>query len=339
MNSADLQSFHAEERSSVSTNGGRITDSLITTGEFNNVWPNALKAERIAGSTLHRKIFEKANDDADGTLIAPQFWQDMPTEADDYVIFFEGTDRDTEAGITGSERKFGAANLLSDITGNPSTFVVIVEDSTLASGAQAIFKDGDTIRLTDMVTPTSGTGNEEFLTINGTPSVASSVQVTITVDQVIANDYLVADAGRVMSVWEPSDIETSQSAHSVTTAGTGDYDYSTYSLTLDNIGTVNDELTFTWTDATHFTCVGASGISYGSGQIGTNFIPENPDWTGKPYFTLLTAGFSGVWASGDTFTVTLVGAYVSRWFKRIIPAATASLSGNKVVSVTAGEFA
>lgn len=336
MNSSDLQSFKSTEYSSAGTNGGRITNQQIQTGQTNNIWPNVLKAERIAGSSLYRKVFEKVNDTNNGKLLAPKFWIDKPTEAGDWVVFFVGTASDTQADITGSERKYGCANLLNDISGNPSTFTVNVEDSSLASGTNAIFQINDVIRITNKDTPTSGTGTEQFLTISSVPTVANDTEVTITVAETIDDDYSASNT-RVMTVWEPGDIECTQANHTVTTAGDGDYDFASYPLLLDNIGTVTDSLTYEFTDATHFTLTGTSGITYGSGDTSTDFEPQNPDWNRK-YQTLEAAGFSGTFAAGDTITVDVTGAYVARWFLRVVPANVGSLSGNKVISVFAGEY-
>ncbi|MCK4815584.1 hypothetical protein KA005_07435, partial [bacterium] len=151
----DLQYFHAEERSEAATNGGKISNDLITTGVLNNVWPNVSKAQRDAGHILHRKLFFKVNDDTDGTLTAPQVFIDLTTEGGDRIIAFVATSTDTQADITGSERKYGAAPLDADLAAasGPVTFDVVVEDISLATGTDAIFKVSDKIRLTDKVNP------------------------------------------------------------------------------------------------------------------------------------------------------------------------------------------
>ena len=333
---SDILTFLSAEVSSASTNGGRRSYNQVISGVINNVWPHVTKAERTSGSTLHRFLYTLAGDDTDGTLISADEFIDSPTEGEDYVITFEMPYGSTQADITGSERKYGASVLQADVAAasGPVTFNVTVEHTDLASGTNAIFVIGDSIRITDKVTPDAVAGNEEFLTLTNVSNVAELV--TLTVSEDLANSYTVASNTRVMSIISYGDIKTSSDNYVVTTVGDGDYDYTSYPIILDNLGTEEDSLTFTWTDATHFTCTGSSGNNYGSGDTGTDFIPTNPN-NSKPYFTLEYLGFSGTWAGGDTFTIDVHESSFLTCLKRVVPAACASLANNKVTSVITGE--
>ena len=333
----DIKTYHAAEVSALATNGGRMGINEVISGVVNNVWPHVPRAERLAGAVLHRKLFDKAADDTDGTLLAAQKWIDRPTLGEDLIVAFAGTQTDTQGDLSGSERKYGAAYIKTDIAASGSTFTVTVEDASLASGPDAIFQDGDPIRFTDKLTPDAVAGNEEFLTISGVPTVVG-LDVTITVAEVIANGYAVIDEARVMSIMDKGDIKCSVDTFLVTAAGTGAYDDSTYPIICDNIGTVEDAITLQFTDATHYTVTGSSGIAYGSGDTATDFIPMNGDFS-KPYFTLLAAGFSGTFAAGDTITWNIHPAAFAYWLRRTVPAGCASLANNKVTTVTAGESA
>ncbi len=330
----DIKSYHAAERSKADTNGGRMSANEIISGVVNNVWPHVPRAQRLAGDTLHRKVFIKAADDDDGKLMAAQEYIDKPTAGEDSIVAFVATMTDTQADITGNERKYGAAVLQANITGNPSTFTVTVENAALASGTDAIFQDGDDIRLTDKTTPDASSGTEELLTITGTPSVSGN-DVTITVTTAIANDYT-AGAAWAASIIDIGDTECSTDTFVDTSVGDGAYDDSLYPVICDNIGTVEDAITLEFTDATHFTVTGASGIAYGSGDTATDFIPNNSDFT-KPYFTLEAAGFSGTWAAADTITFNIHPAAFAIWLRRTVPSGCASLANNKVTTVTTGE--
>ncbi|MBU1140878.1 MAG: hypothetical protein KKA76_18030 [Proteobacteria bacterium] len=333
----DIKTYHAAEVSALATNGGRMSVNQVISGVVNNVWPHVPRAERLAGAVLHRKLFDKAADDTDGTLLATQKWIDRPTLGEDRIVAFAGTQTDTQADITGNERKYGAAYLKTDIAAGVSTFVVTVEDAALASGTDAIFQDGDPIRLTNMATPDAATGTEEFLTISGAPTVLG-LDVTITVAEVIANPYTVVGESRAMSIMDKGDIACSVENFQVTAAGTGAYDNINYPVICDNIGTVEDSITLQFTDATHFNVIGSSGIAYGSGDTATDFSPSNPDFT-KPYFTLEAAGFSGIFAAGDAITWDIHPAAFAYWLRRTVPAGCASLANNKLTAVTAGESA
>ena len=332
--SSEIKCYKSETASSDDTNGGRMSTNEVISGVVNNVWPHVLKAERNAGSTLYRKLFFKVANDNDEKLIATSIFDDIPTPAGDYIVFWEGTQTDTQATAKNhSGRVYGAANLHSDVSSGSSTIVVDVEDSSITG----IFQDGDKIRLTDMDDPNAATGNEEELTISGAPSV-SGTQVTITVAETIGNDYTVAGGGRVMSLLQVGDIEaTSDNWAESSTSGT--YDEGSYPVIPDAIGTIEQSVTLTFTDATHFTATSnVSGVTLGSGDTSTDFSPNNPDFN-KPYFTLEAAGWDGTWAQNDTVTFDTHPAAEAVWFKRVVPAGTASMANNKNVSCVSGESA
>lgn len=329
--------------SDVSANGGLMDNSsVVTSGVVNNVWPSVFKAERLAGSTKYRKTFLKIANDDDETLFNPQVWMDIITQGDDWQLFFAGTQDDVQGDITGSEDCYGCASLNANITAGVSVIVVDVEDASLApGGADEIFRDGDTIRITNKDTPSSVTGTEEDHVISGTPTV-STLEVTITIVGTTANAYNTDDntnGTRIMSLLEPSDIACAYSSFVDTTAGDGVYDDGTYPPIMDNIGTIDQTITITFTDATNFGAVSdVSGVTLSGGAIGGDWIPSNPTFT-KPYVTLETAGFSGTWANGDTIVFHTSPASLGIWQKRVVPAAAASLTGNKAVVVFSGESA
>jgi len=331
---AELEFYKSKVVGSTTTNGGRMSAVEAISGVVNNVWPHVLKAERDAGSTLYRKLFAKVSNDADETLLSPDLWNDIETAAGDYIILFPGTQRDTQATFASySGTVYGCANLNADITAGGSTFALLLPHADFAD----CFPDGANIRLTDMDDPESVTGNEELLTVNGTPSLAGLV-LTVTVDETIANSYTVAGGGRAMSLYSPGDIETAFDNWVETCAGSGTYDEGSYQPVLDNIGTVDETWTLTFTDATNFTVVGDSLGTIGSGTTGGDFAPSNADFS-KPYFTLESAGWAGTWAAGDTIVFQTHPAAAPFILKRVVPAGASSLAGNKNTTALSGESA
>lgn len=330
---SDIKTFLSAVVSSDSSNGGLRSNNEVVSGVVNNVWPHVPKAERLAGSTLYRKLFTIGEVALVETLIAATLNLFRPTPANDWVIGF--TDSVTKVNTQASwspSRVYGSAWLKTDVTATSSTFTVTVEDASLTG----MYADGDTIVITDKLTPDAVSGNSEIHVISGTPSISSN-DVTITIVGTLANDYDVADETFVASVMDIGDVETGTSNYVVTTVGTGDYNYSSYPIICTNKGTVEDSLTFTFTDTTHFTCAGSvTGIDYGSGETGIDFSPSNAEKSAL-YFTLEAAGFSGAWAGGDTLTVDISDASFPYVLKRVVPAACASLAGNLCTSVTEGE--
>ena len=327
---AELQFFAPATVDDTSSNGGRMSSTQLTSGGIENTFEHVQKAERDTGSIKYRKVFCKVSNDDNSTLLAPQIWIDSPTPADDWVTLFEGTQIDTQGGI-GTPRLYGCGSLNANVSAAGTSIVADVEDATLTG----VFVDGDTIRITDKVNPGDVAGNEEFHVINGTPSV-SGTEVTITLTSELANDFTTASNTRIMSVYEPSDVECTTDNWVETSAGTGTFDETTYPVENDNIGTIEQEWTLTFTGATIFTVEGDSVGFIDSGDTGTDYAYDNPDFTGKPYFTLESGGWLGTWASGDTLVFQTHPASAPIWEKRVVPAGAVS-SGNKAVLVIAGE--
>lgn len=327
----ELQAYKSQVVTNDSTNGGRMSNNQIISGVLQNVFPHVFSNDRQAGLTTRRKLFFKVANDADETLNNPAVCLDGPTSGEDWVFFHVGTQRDTQNDITGSERKYVAGVTTAQASAGGSTLVVDVEDSSLTNG----FLDADTIRVTDKLTPDSGTGNEEEHTISGTPSV-SGTEVTITISGTLANTY--AAGAKVSSKYVPSDIACSVDNWSESAAGDGTYDETTNPVDCDNIGTIEQTWTLTFTDATNFTVEGDVEGSVGSGNTSTDFSPENSDFS-KPYFTLAAAGWAGTWAANDTITFQTHPAAVTIWEIREVPAGAASMANNSVTAIFSGESA
>ncbi len=332
--SSELKAYQPQTVSDASANGGRISFNAITSGALQNVFPHVFRAERLAGSTKRRKIFFRCANDADETLYAPSIHLHAPTVGDDRVYFHVGTQRDTAASITGSERKYGAGVLKTTVTAGGSTLVVYVEDASLTG----IFQAADTIRVTDKATPSASTGNEEELTIN-TISV-SGTEVTITTTTALTNGYtggtLAAPITYVSSVYVPGTDLKCTVDNWVETSGSGTYDETTYPVQGDNIGTAEQTWTLTFTDATNFSVVGDTVGSVGSGTTGSDFAPTNSA-VSKPYFTLSASGWVGSWAAGNTIVFQTHPPAIPIWETRVVPAAASSMAGNGITSVLEGE--
>jgi len=262
MLSSDLKVYKAK------ANGRMDGLSPVTSGVLQNVFPHVTSAQRLAGFFDYYKTFWKVADGANGTLIDPDIYIDAPTASvTDYVTMFVMGQRDIVSDINGygtgtdTERKYGSAYLAADITAGDSTFDVIVKNAALAAGSDKIFVDGDKIKLTDKLTADALIGNEETLTISGVPVVVGTT-ITITVAETVANNYTAATtptptSPRVSSLIQPADIATSVTTP-VKTSTAGTVDFTTYPIILDNIGTVDEDWTITFTDATHFALTGDS---------------------------------------------------------------------------------
>lgn len=335
---SDLQTYKSRVVAEDNTNGGRLSDNVVTSGLLNNVWPNVTKAKRDAGDTAYRKLFDKFNTNDNAALSGAELLLDLPTSGDDWVVMFLGTPTDTQADIIGSERKYGVAFISEDVVAATQTIKVTVDDTSLTTGNDQIFQVGDKIRPTSKPNPSSGTGLSEDLTI-ATISVADPV-ITITTVEVIQNSYAVADNSRVSSIYEvPSNIQAQATSVTVTSAG-GTYDDTGYPILMNNQGAIDATFTLLFSDANNFTvtCDDPAVTGLASGSITADYAPQNAAWSNM-YFKLQYLGLGGTFATGDTIEITTKSASIQRWEKKVTPAGCAPLANNKIVSAWNGETA
>lgn len=318
----ELNNFKSVVVSDLSANGGRMSGTnQITSGLKNNLWPDVDEDERAAGSTKYRKTFFKNANDELEIFTNPKLHMTEITNGDDIATIFEGTQSDTQGDIAGP-REYGVGNLKTNVSAGASTFTITAEDTGLA-----IFVTADTVWLSD------GTNSEYHENVTVVPS---GVDFAITLDgaDVLLNNYLASNTFGA-SVIEPGDIKPSFDNY-VETSGSGTYDESTFPPVLDNIGTVEDTWTLTFSDAINYSCSGANEGAVGSGSTGGDFAPVNADFT-KPFFTFLASGFGGTWAVGDTIVFQTHPAAVPIWQKRVVPIGATSVSNNDYTVRLKGE--
>jgi hypothetical protein len=312
-------------------------NAQIVSGQEENVFRNKSSAERAAGVIEYEKIFAKAADDADATLVVTRAYLSRPCEGDDWCTIFAGTQTDTLADITGwetgadSKEKYGTAWVTTDVVSASKTIKVTVKNAVmLATGVDEIFRVGGKCKLSD------GTNTEE---IEIDAISESGLEITITTVDNITRNYSSGTSGsrvsRLSSIMEIGTVETSSTA--VGHTGGADYNHTGYAPLLDNIGTLEEQIVFTFADATNFTAVGDTLGSLGSGVVGTDFVMTNTGLS-KPLATIYAAGWSGLTiAAGDTFTLRLHPAAAPIWEKRQTPAGAASISYSNVYLVVTGE--
>lgn len=328
---SEIGFYLSSEVSSASTNGGRVSKNLIISNILNNVWPHVLKAEREAGGTLYRKLFLRNMNASNEVLASAQIWNDMPTPGGDYIVLFAGTQRDTQASITGSERQYGAGLLDEDVS---SGNIVKVDIGNTA--IQSIFQDGDQIRITDKALASDVSGNEQTLTINGAPTLSGTV-LTITVLETIGFSFLALNT-KVHSIYDFGDVVAGSDNYSVTSSA-GTFDDTNYPALVDNVGTLEETITCQFVNATQYTVTSDIRGSLGSGNITTDFTSLNADMSNATAFVIEAGAFGGTFAQNDTVVFQTHPAAAPFWLKRVVPALTSSLSGNKNVTVGMGESA
>lgn len=329
--SSELKWYKAAEVSDDTTNGGRMSANVITDSVKNNIFPDVSEAQRTAGITQYRKVFIKVANDDDLPMLTPRVFIETFTPGEDVVTFFTGTQTDTQAGISGSERKFGSGKLDATVVSGVSVFTVLTEGG---SGA-AIFIAGDTIRISDKTSVSDVGNNEEFHTIAAGGVSYASLIATITIEGTLANGYAAA-ATKVASVLEPGTIQATFDTV-VNNSSAGTFDSATSgNLVVDFLGGVEQDWTLTFTSATVFNITGNTLGLVGTGTVSTTTAPDNSDFT-KPYFTILAAAFGGTFVATETITFSTRPASTPLWYQRIVSAGATSIGNNNFITAIDGE--
>lgn len=304
-------------------NGGRMSNNEVVDNVNNNVFPDVSQTERTSGLTTFRKVFVKNTNAARLPGSNARVFIENYTPGDDAVIFHAGGQNDLQTALTGSENLYGCGKLDVSVSSGATSLNVLLESSAIQ-----YFRNGDVIRVSDKAT-INAAGNEEFVTVNGAPSLAGSV-VTLSFTPALQNAYAAAST-RVGNVLAIGSLATSVASIVDTTVGNGTFN-NTASANLygDNQGTVEDQWTLTFTSATAYNVSGVKTGALAAGSTLSTYAPANPA-NGAAYFTILPAGWTGVWASGDTLTFTTNPASYGLWAKRVVPAGAAAVSGNKFV--------
>lgn len=309
--SSELKVYRSANASDLSSNGGRLSANILSSGVLGALFPNVDDAERVAGSVKYRKVFFKVDHNGPESLLSARLYQDLNTTGNDFMTFFPGSQTDTQATITGSERKYGCAALTATVVSGVTSV-----QATLQTGAPAIFQNGDVVRITDKATPTSS-GNEEFVTLTAGASMSGSV-ATLTFTPALVNGYA-AGLTKVESVYSPGNVVASYGSTGGTLGGTIDWTQ----LVLNDQSTVEQTVTLTWTSATAFNVTSDVLGSLGSGSTTAGASPNNPSFS-LPYFNLPSGAFSGTFVTGNTATFATHPAAVPIWLRRDVPAGAAT---------------
>lgn len=327
--STELLWYRPEEVSDDPTNGGRMSANVITDAVKNNIYPDVSEAERVAGSTKHRKIFIKVANDDDLDMLTPKVFMETFSPGDDIVTFHQGTQTDQETDLSGN-RQFGSGQLDATVLSGVSVITVLTE----GGAGDPIFVAADKIRISDKTSVSDAGNNEEFHTIAGGGVSYAGLIATLTLVGTLANGYA-ASSTKVASVIEPSTIAATFDTV-VNNSSAGTFDTTDPNLIVDNIGGIEQDWTLTFTSATVFNITGNTKGLVGTGNVGSTTAPNNDDFT-KPYFTILAAAFGGTFVSTETITFSTRPASLPIWHKRIVPAGATALGNNNFIVAIDGE--
>jgi hypothetical protein len=312
--SADLLLYRAAINNDTTANGGRLSTTEITTAVKNSMMPDVSEADRTAGLTRYRKLYFKNANDDDETLENPKIHLSSTASGDDYVQLFEGTQTDTQNDI-GTPTFYGVGTLKANVSAGGNRLVMVLEATDIT-----VIRDADTIFITD------GTNSEyhENVTIS---KASNEVTITLEAGDTLQNSYLLATPTYIASVIEPSDIVASADNYDDSEGADTSYNFTTYPVVIDNIGTIEQEWTMTVEDGgATFTLEGDTLGEVETGvSILAEYAPNNADFT-APYFTLDEAGWSGDLVGGEVLTFQTHPAAAPIWIKQVVPSGSGALA-------------
>lgn len=323
----DLVYLRAAVNNDTNFNGGEMSATVIVDAVSGNIFPTVAQAERFDGSNKYRKVFIKNKEVNNLALYNAKVFIENPTPAGDKVYLQAGTLTDVQSAISG--RVYGCGWLNANAAIAATSITVLTEDGTIP-----IFVIGDEIRISNKTDVDDGAGVDEYVTIS-TVSYSGDI-ATITFTPALENAFSSAgQATRVASLLSLGTI-TATATTPVVTSVAGLFDSATYPIAVNNVGTVRQNWTLTFTNATTFSIVGDTLGNLGTGNVGSGASPFNTLQNAN-YFVLNASGFSGTFAAGNTITFSTAPSAKAVWFKRIVPANTASYTGNTFVVVIEGE--
>lgn len=327
----DIKIFKSAVTTDTAANGGRIS-SVMLPSSGKAILPDLTQKERTSGLTRLRKVFFRNANPSNEVLFNPRLMLVNPSTAEDSITLLPGTPSDTQGTVLAGREYGGCLVTAGNVVAAASTIVCTLERSDVIP-----FVNGDTIavgRLTD-----AGDYSDREYHDNVTVSAVGTVlTITLAAGDQISKDYSQA-AGSVItacSVYKhPTNFEPQIKNFSLNSAA-GTYNTTTYPVLTSNVGTVSDTITLTFTSPTVFNASSMLKGSLGAGNITTNFAPVNSDFGGS-LCEIRSAGFGGVFTSGDTITFDLVGADIIMYFKQRVPAGTPSYKLTTVNWILSGE--
>jgi len=299
------------------SNGGRMSFNQVTSNVLNNLFPNVTQQELDDGNTRYRKFYFRNKNAALEPGSNARVWVSRRSVGGDYFRVKAGTNTDVQADAEGYTDWLGTGYLMS----------VLAADSTVI---EAQFDTNDGVYNGSRIRLNDSSGGEEFLTIRGAAGVSWNGNIaTIHVTSGVRSTYPASQNSLVSGVIDLGTLLASADTW-VETSVSGTFDESNYPLIVNNVGTVEDTWTLTFDSATTFTVSGTNTGVVGSGSIGSDFSPVNPNvGTGDYYLTISAAGWGGTWAIGETVTWVTHHSAASYWKKEIVPALTSSYTNNQ----------
>lgn len=348
-------------------NGGVMGTTVVSSGVRHSMFPKVSRAERLAGVTRYRKFYLHNINNTLGTAYSPLIYMSFPSPAGDRFRIGAGTQTNTETDITGTPPSWLGCGQLStavsagdteihiNMEANDAVFIrneyMHISNYYLTSQtAGASVRPGDSVTYTGgvwtgashggdtaypngiwlgsgIVATDNGTGTEEWLQVAdvATPYSYTGTICTVQLASAVQNNYATANtfAGGALA---GNDLIASASNYAKSSSA-GTYNEAVLPVSGNNIGSINDSITVTFTGTGLYSVAGNIAGALGSGSVSSAFSPINPI-TSTPYFTIPSGFFTGTWINGDSCTFDITPSAMPFWIKEVVPANTAAATDN-----------
>lgn len=328
-----------------SGNGGRMSTVEIVNNTPNNVFPNVYSAQRENGATNYQWVYALINGDPElsDTLVDGFFYLFRQPDGDEYICFCVGDQRSTAGDYgfpdTDTERKYGPAELASDVVAGATSMTFVCKSADHASGPDNCWADGDNFFVTDKALYNSTSGNLEKRVVSGSPAVdPDGKTVTISFSPALVNGY---PSGSVVASYPaPQDVPANQFDNLDETGITGTtvVDIATAgNVIVDSLGALDMTLSFTMSSTTTFdVTTDYPGIPpLPSGNTTVDYSPQNGA-VSRPYATF-KAGWITNGEEGDQFSLQIHPPALCMIQKKVVPAGANAATGLSATVVVEGE--
>ena len=315
MENTDLILYKSVIVSDAGANGGRMSYTQVTSGILNNLFPNVSQSERTDGATKYRKFFFKNKNAAGETAANSRIWISKRSTGGDYFRLKAGTNTDIQSAADDYTNWLGSGYLYNAV-GTDATRMDVVFDTS-----NGVY-NSSLIRISD------NSGKEEFLTVKGSGGISWNGSIaTILTTTCFRSGYPASQDVLISAVIDFGDLVASSDNW---VESREIYNQSSYPVEVNNVGTIEESWTLTFSNGTAFTVSGANTGLISGGVIGSDYSPVNSNvGTGDYYFVIRAAGW-GVPQIGDTVTFQTHAAASSFWCKEVVPALTASRTNSSM---------
>ena len=175
-------------------NGGRKSQTVVTSGAKHNLFPRVTKAERTAGVTRYRKEFW-CNDNADDEIAyETMVWLEAPSNGGDRFAIGLGTQTDTKNDFSSAEPAwFGPGQLHTALVGGETSVELDMESSDFE------FPNGGKFHISDKF-KTSQTVDSDVKIGDSVEYTASSWSKITSTDDIIYPKGVYIGSDTVMTI-------------------------------------------------------------------------------------------------------------------------------------------